>query len=451
MPGSTIATNQALYQIAYENFVNEALPTHTTVWNELEDANQEFTGRYTSGNVRRRRAQGFSIGMNAVNLPSASSSRNEEYRIDPTMWAMTLRADWSATHSSASHAYMSTLENDMVPATESAIVAYNRMAMGDGTETLGVVASVTSVPGAPLVFTVTGLNNLPFHEEGQRVEFMTSVTAASKKLVPSQGYYEYDSIGVTPTPDPGTLTITCTAESLHTGAGAAGPAANDVIVVHGAIALGAGAGGGNATNAMNGLRVVIDDGNAPLPTTSSFGTVAAASFQNINATSNYWWQSKTVDGTGNYFNLRLAHRVMGQINQHGSGLGGQEIQFIVFSEFQRDQYLLSLYPQERYQNTGAPGKFTAGSPWMTDQKYGPMVGNVKTLVDRFCPDSIAYFVGPGIKKYVMKKPGFYTDDGLLWRPIPGQPAEYAVMYAFQQIGAQGKRNRSGRIENLNVV
>lgn len=447
---ATIASNPTLFQERYEAGVESALSTFTTVWGTAKESTSPFTGKRINFSVLRRRPQAFSQSVSAMTIPDASSSLNAEGSAYPTVAFITLVLDWTAQDlSQGDGAYIDLVSNNLGPATEGFVQAMERQSLGAGTGQLGTVfggAGATAIPAAgfALVFDVAGVDSQVFFEEGQRIEFMSSLTATTKKSGPSptRPYYEVASVNVVSASDK--IIVTCTSDSVVPSA--TPPAHNDVIVASGAVNLQDGPGPTNTTNELYGLDILIDDGNATFQTKTPHAYPTTPGFLGIDS-ANSWWQAKTVPGNGRYLDLDLCHNVLDQIHNHGGGGGVADVNKVVTNAFQLRKHLLSLYPGERYANEGAAGKFQSGSAWLNDHRYGPKIGMMDSLKARFCPRSKAFFYGSQIEKHTTKKMHFYNRDGSIVRMAAGRPADMYNMYGMYQLLIK-RRNGTGKVENL---
>lgn len=449
---STLTNSFNLLKDRQEGVVNNALNTFTSVFSRFPE-HEGLTGRKTIRSIRHGRPAGFALGPGAQALPVASKTKYSRTNIYPAYWYQTLAIDWDLIEQSKDQqgAFASIISDTMAAASESAVMRMERMSMGDGSGRLGsaTLTNTSTTAGAVLTFDLaSAADDQVFFEEGERIQFMydtgtaTAFNTWQMRTNPSQGYYEIDSVSRSGT----TLTITCDSDSLLP-AGSNAPQDGDTVIVAGSIAVDAVSGTTNAGHELNGLKILIDDGDQPVLTNTADTFPAAATFQAV-ASSNTWWQSKVIDGTGNYLTRKLVHDAADEISNHGGGNGAEDVKYIVAHSFQITQYVETLYPNERFGNTGASGKFSSGSDTMFTAGAGPMIGNRETVKNRYCDKSIAYLVGPGCERLTLKPWGFYDNDGVVFRPDPaGRPRDVAYAYAYLQLATM-KRNCSGRIENL---
>lgn len=450
MAGANLSNKRNILQDAFGG-LHSALNEWTPVFGRLPESPKKLTGRKLLENILHGRPMGGGAkGPNAASVGDPSTSKNSETSIYPTYHYHTIKVAWDVWAQSKGNSYVDVVEQEVRQLGIAERIQLERQTMGDGSGRLGVAATVSTSPGV-VTFTVTGRDNKVFFEEGQRVQFVYDPSSGSDfrdyemRDNPSQGYYQIETVSETG----GTITVVCDSNSILPSGNP--PVSTDTVIVADTIAFNVVTSNTeNVGNEMHGLKSIIDNGNAPLITnvTSEEGFPDVDSFQSIDAATNGYWQATTIDGTGNYLDLDFVTGAADDISIHGGGNGADDIEYIVAHHWQIRKYLNSLYSQERYPNEGATGKFTSGSTSTFSRDMGPMIGERKTVKTRFCDKSIAYLVGPGIKRYSLKGYAFADMDGSMWSRDPsGAPAYIATAYRYLQIGTT-RRNCSGRIEGL---
>jgi len=315
------------------------------------------------------------------------------------------------------------------------------MLCGNGSGQLATISSVTSEKQASWTFTVPR-NDAPKFPIGTLLNFWDGATNTATIDGNPTGLNGYTVTGV----DLSTSTTVATV----TVSGAA-PTTTDVDDSDIAAKYGAITENGNTVNTGNelpGLDIIIDNGDPILQQTTKGGYLGNATFQGISSANSYW-QCAVTSGSSQYLNIDLVEQCADEISIHGGG-SPSDIRFILAHPFQVRKYRATLYPQERYPNSGNAGSFNAGSKTTYSDDYGPMIGDKPVVKSRFCPVARAFLVGPGIMHYDLKKWGFASMDGGMWqRERNGRPAWTATAFCYKTVGTT-KRNCSGRIESMST-
>ena len=447
---ATLTNKDTILQDYFGEGVTNAINTTTQVLNRFPISPKKFDGRVLRENIGYAMpSSGGAYGPSLAAVPSAGTSLNIETYIYHCYIYDTIQIDWDVMEqTSGPHAYIDAVKQEMTRVSEYRALDFERMMLNDGSGYLmptGFTITVTAT--APLAFTITnGAWLAPRFHIGQRIEAWTLRTnAAAKRDTPAQGYYVIGAVSRSGT----TLTVTC--DSTSNSPGMNSPATGDYIAKDEAIVEDVTPSTTNAGNELQGLASIISASDPPLVTNTKAGFATDSTFQNIDSANSYW-QAATTDGTGNYLSIDLAEQCADDIAVHG-GMGSENVQFIVANHFQIRKYRASLYPQERYPNSGSAGSFTAGSTSSFKSDVGPMLGDKPTVKSRFCDLDKAYLVGPGIQHYDLKSWGFANKDGSIWRVNQSngvRPAWMANAYCYKAVGTT-KRNCSGVITGLSTT
>lgn len=442
---ATLTNKDAILQDYFGEGVTNAINTTTQVLNRFPISPKKFDGRVLRENIGYAMpSTGGAYGPSLAAVPSAGTSANKETYIYHCYIYDTIEIDWDVMEqTSGDHAYIDAVKQEMMRVSEFRALDFERMMLNDGSGYLtptGFTITVSST--APFVFTITnGAWLAPRFPIGQRIEPWSARTnTATKRATGAEGYYTIASTSRSGT----TLTVTCS----ENAAGGTVPQTGDYVAKDEAIVEDATSTPTNAGNELQGLGSIISASDSPMVTNTKAGFASDSTFQNI-ASSNSYWQAATTDGTGSYLSIDLAEQCADDISIHG-GSAADQVQFIVAHNFQIRKYRATLYPQERYPNSGNAGSFTSGSTTSFSPDKGPMLGDKETVKSRYCDLDKAFLVGPGIQHYDLKKWGFANKDGSIWRVNQSngvKPAWMANAYCYKAVGTS-RRNGSGVITGL---
>lgn len=443
MAGQTLTTGQPILQDAFGEGVTNSINVHTTVLNRFPISPKKFDGKQLRENIAYQMPSlggGFGPSLSAVPDPGVALN------VEAYMWHAyiydTIQVDWDIqAQSSGRHSYIEAMAQEMKRVAEYRKVDFERMLCSDGSGVLSKVLSVVSPGTSPWAFTIAR-DDAPKFPLGTLLTFWDGLTSAAEELATPSGLNGYTVTGVA-------LTSATVATVTVTGAmpTTTDIEANDYAAKYGAITENAAT--TNAGNELPGLDGIINDDSPPLRQNTKSSWPTEGTFQGLASTSSYW-QAAVVSGSSQYLNIDLVEQAADEISIHGGGSPG-DIRFILAHPFQVRKYRATLYPQERYPNSGNAGSFAAGSKTSFSDDYGPMMGDKPVVKSRFCDKGIAYLVGPGIQHYDLKKWGFASMDGGMWqRERSGRPAWTATAYCYKTVGTT-KRNCSGRIESMTTT
>jgi hypothetical protein len=454
MAGANITNYEYVLQEGFGEGVTFAVNTFTNVMNRFPISPKKFTGKRLRENIGYGMPSGGgAYGPSLTAVPDPVQSANIECYLWHAYIYDTIQIDWDVLEmTSGQHAYISAVKQEMTRVAQYRKIDFERMTMNDGSGLLAAcyvdagVNAGTVTPTTDFYFFVPNYLAIRF-PINQRLEFWDGITnTATKYDTPAQGYYTVESVTLSSTG--AWAKIQMAEESPGTNAPATSGTAvyvtkDEAVVENGSAAT------TNCGNEFPGLKAMISNANPPMVQNAKLEKPVDSTFQGIASTNSYW-QSITKDGTGQYLNIDLVEEVGDDISIHGGG-SADDIKFIIAHPFQLRKYRAELYPQERYPNTGNLGKFKSGSTTSFSQGTGPMIADKPTIKSRFCDVDRAYLVGPSIKHYDLKKWGFASKDGSMWRMNQqGRPAYFAVAYCYKTMGIL-KRNCSGVITGLTTT
>ena len=457
MAGATLTNKLEILQDNFGEGVSFLVNVKTRVLNQFPISPKKFDGRVIRENIGiAMPAGGGSLGPSASSVPSPSTSSNRETYIYHTYHFDTIQIDWdTADQSSGRHAYIDAVKQELKRVAQYRPREMERQILGAGDGYLSEVPTTSATASVPIAVTTPGWQftvanwQAPKFPINSRIEFWDAHTAtASKRDTPSKGYYTVSLVELKTDID-GVFDSTLARITVEEGSpGTNSPVGTDWVARDEHVVENVAA-GLNASNEMNGLDILIDDGNELLVKNTKMGFATASTFQNLAADGSYW-QAQVTDGSGQYLNIDLVEESADDISIN-SGMDSSDVMFLVAHQFQVRKYKAGLYPQERFPNTGNAGSFTAGSTTTFNDDYGPMISQKPVIKSEFCPPSTAFIVGPGIMHYDLKPWGFWTGDGNMWRMNQqGRPAKVAHAYAIKAVGTT-RRNQSAKIENLDTV
>ena len=450
MAGATLTNKDVILQDNYGEGVSFLVNVKTRVLNQYPISPKKFDGRVIRENIGiAMPAGGGSLGPSAAAVPSPSTSSNRETYIYHTYHFDTIQIDWdTADQSSGRHAYIDAVKQELKRVAQYRPREFERQMLSDGSGYLGQMTAVSSSPAvtAPNWQIQVANSDAPKYFLNSRVEFWDAKSnTASKRDTPSQGYYTVSQVELK-TDISGSFDSTAARITLEEGSpGTNSPTANDYVARDEHIVENA-TGSTNASNEINGLDILIDDGNELLVKNTKAGFATANTFQNLATTGNHW-QSQITDGSNQYLNIDLVEEAGDDIAVN-SGMDSGDVMFLVAHQFQVRKYKANLYPQERFANTGNAGSFNAGSTTTFNDDYGPMISQKPVIKSEFCPVGTAFVCGPGPMHYDLKPWGFWTGDGNMWRMNQqGRPAKVAHAYCIKAVGTT-RRNQSAKIQSM---
>ena len=448
MAGATL-TSATILQDAFSDGVTNVINIHTNILNRFPISPKKFDGKQLRENIAYAMpSEGGGFGPSASTVPAAGTSSNAESYLFHSYIYDTIQVDWDiAEQSSGRHSYIEAMTQEMKRVAEFRKVDFERMLCNDGSGYLAVASAIsTNTVAAGWTFTVPR-NDAPKFTLGTLVNFWTGADSDAAAASNPTGLNGYTVSNVALT-NATTATVTVTGAS-PTNASGNEPTTGDYAAKYGAITENGTGSSKNAGNELPGLDGIINDDSPPLLQNTKAGWPAEDTFQGLVSTNSYW-QALVTSGTSQYLNIDLVEQCADEIAIHGGG-SPSDIRFILAHPFQVRKYRATLYPQERYPNSGNAGNFAAGSTTTFNQDNGPMIGDKPVVKSRFCPAARAFLVGPGIQHYDLKKWGFATMDGGMWqRERNGRPAWVATAYCYKTFGTK-KRNCSGRIESLTTT
>jgi len=445
MAGATLTSALPILQDAFGDGVTNVINTHTTVLNRFPISPKKFDGNRLRENIAYAMPSfGGGFGPSASSVPDPQTSANVETYLYHAYIYDTIQIDWDlAEQSSGRHSYIEAMTQEMKRVAEYRKVDFERMLCADGSGFLAAATFVDTPNQSSWTFTVPR-NDAPKFPIGTLLNFWTGSDSDAVLADNPTGLNGYEVTSVTLGSTTATITV-----SGSSGGVTNEPATGDNVAKYGAISADTTGSSKNAGNELPGLDGIINDDSPPLLQNTKGGWPAEDTFQGIASTNSYW-QAAVISGSSQYLNIDLVEQAADEVAIHGGGSPG-DIRFILAHPFQVRKYRATLYPQERYPNSGNAGSFAAGSKTSFSEDYGPMIGDKPVVKSRFCPVGRAFLVGPGIQHYDLKKWGFASLDGGMWqRERNGRPAWTATAFCYKTVGTT-KRNCSGRIESLDTA
>lgn len=401
MAGAQLSTLEAISKEIYEGKLRDQLGNECTTLNRIKSSTKDVTsevgGKYVTFPIHVGRNAGIGARNENDRLPDAGHQKTVAVRtgLKYLYGAMELTGQAIELIDTNPQAFISSMDLESNKLRDDLKKDLNRQVYGDGSGTIGVVATV-----AGSVITVA---NEQWFQVGMVVDIINPATGLART-----GSTELEIVDI----DEDTQEVTFGA-AIN-----AAVVADDVIVRH-----------GSYDKELTGLAKLIGTGT----------------LFNVNPANVPVWKSTIHDAANAPVSEGMFDDFVDRIRKRGAGLPTA----IYTHPAVRRAYAQLLQQQRQFVKTidssGTTSHMTGGYSGIS---YVTDAGEIPFVSDYDAPVGQATFVNEKhIKQHQHNDWSFMDRDGSKWKQVPGYDKYEARLYKYSELGVD-RRNAHGRIENI---